>query len=1143
MKRISTWMWILSLFLAACLPGAAQTTTGTVRGTITDPSGAIVPNAKVTATNVATNVTTIATTNQAGEYSIRFLQIGQYKVTVEASGFQTASYGPFALEIDQVAKVDIPLTLGEANTTVTVSDQYQPILQTESPTNGETFTENTINSVPLNGRDFSQLTVFTPGAVSTGYGMFGQSASSTDAANNSAERSTNASNQANVNGSRQQSNNFLLDGQEINENINNTIGYSPSPDSLEQIRVIASNANAEFGNVNGGEVVMVMKSGSNHFHGSVFGFLSNDNLNANSWKNDQGGLPKSTYTQSTFGGTFGGPILKDKLFFFVDYQAFRYHISGPGLASVVPQAFRNGDLSALGYQLYDTQTAGMPAYANNKLPIVNPVATFLFAHPEIYPLPNNPTSDPAGIYQNYSSSFKSFAQNDQGDVKVDWHLHDSDVISGRYSQGYAQNATVKTPLPVLFPSASNYPDHLGTISWTHTFSPAVVNNARASFARIQFNSGVTTDPSGVFGLNGNSIVGIPSKAQLAEGFSLQSFNAAGNAGSTTSSGNGQPDGVGANPTPEVFVDNVFEYADNLTWQRGRHLFKFGAQFTRYQQNSFYPGNDGELGNFVYTGQYSVRPNGTSSPYPFADFLLDRVYDVQIGNVSGLTGQRQWRDGVFAQDDFKVMPNLTLNLGLRWEFDQPIYEVNNKMANVNMATKQIIYAGVNGNSRALYDPTYTQFQPRFGFAWQPTPRWVIRGGYGITSYLEGTGANLRLTQNPPFHTDFEQKEAVPTADSGGTPYSTTFGFPTTQPPITTFYIWPKNLKPSSTQEITLGAEYELTPTSTLQASYVGILGHHLTNPFWGNQRPNPNTLGPYDNIVGTYNSGPNDGQNIGNATPDPSTVNSGTAKVTATNSASNYNSLQVVFRQRLTAGLELTANYTYSKSLTDSFGYYGVSNISGQYYQQDSYNMAAEWGPSGFDIRHALSVSGSYDLPFGRGKRFGTNMNRVVDEIVGGWKLSGTNVSYTAFPLTASSPSNYSNKVNSASSRPQQFRPLHVTGRSLNNWFGTSPGVLDVCAANVNDGTCVFGQQPSNTFGNVRPMSLRGPGYQQIDMSVFKSFPVWREHRLDFRGDFFNAFNIASYNAPDNTITDSNFGQVTNTTSTERHIQLSLKYAF
>ena len=1125
---------VFSLVLIACIPAAAQTTTGAVRGTITDSSGSIVPGAKVSATNTATGIQTTAIAHQAGEYSLRFLPIGAYKLAVEAPGFQTANYEPFSLEIDQTAKVDISLKIGAANTTVTVNEQYQPILETENATNGETFTENTINSVPLNGRDFSQMTVFTPGAVSTGYGTYGNVSGSSS---NSSERSTNASNEANVNGSRQQSNNFLLDGQEVNENINNTIGFSPSPDALEQIRVIASNANAEFGNVNGGDVVMVTKSGTSSFHGSAFGFLSNDNLNANSWQNDNQGLPKAAYTQSIFGGTIGGPILKNKLFFFADYEGFRYHSSGQQAYSVAPAAFRTGDLSLLksaplNIQLYDTQTLGSNGqpvpYANNKVPITNPVAQFLFSHPNIYPLPNHQSStDPLNIYGNYVGSHDVFSRNDQGDIKIDWHRGSNDVVSGRYSQGYAADGTVSNPIPVEFPSASNYPDHLVNLTWTHTFSPAIVNNGRASYARIRFNSGVTVDPSNVFGLNGNSTVGIPSKPQQTAGFSLQSFNGI-ESQPNPSKGNGYVDGFGANPTPEVFIDNVYEYADNLTWQRGRHLLKFGVEISRYQQNSFYPGNDGELGDFTYSGQFTSAPNATAY-YPFADFLTNRVYDVQVGNVTGLTGQRQYRDGVFAQDDFKISNNLTLNLGLRWEFDQPIYEVNNKMANVNMATKQIEFAGINGNSRALYDPVHTQFQPRFGFAYQPKPRLVIRGGYGITSYLEGMGANLRLTQNPPFHTDFEQQGQNPTGTSNGavtskgTFFQTSNGFPTAQPPTTTFYVWPKDLQPSSTQEFTLNTEYEVTPNSSFQVGYVGILGHHLTEPYWGNQLTAPGATAPYANVVGQ----------------------SGVIKISQTEAASNYNALQAVFRQRLTAGLELTANYTYAKSLTDDFGYYGVTNTnSGQYYQQDAYNTAAEWGPSGFDIRHALSLSGEYDLPFGRGKRFGGNWNRVVDEGIGGWKLAGTDVSYSAFPVTVSSPANYSSTVFAftGAARPNQNLPLKIVNRSLNAYWGTAVQGT-TCGPNQNNGTCIYSQQPTNGFGNVRPFSLRGPGFEQIDMSVFKSFPIWGEHHMDFRTDFFNAFNIASYKSPDSGVTDTNFGQITSTNSTERHIQLSLKYAF
>jgi Carboxypeptidase regulatory-like domain len=1128
MKRCGLAVILLSLCLPA-LQCVAQTVTGAIRGTITDPSGAIISGATVTATNTASGVTTATKTNGAGEYSIRFLQIGQYSLTVAASGFATADYGPFSLEIDQTAKIDIPLHIGATTATVNVSEQMQPILNTESATLGETFTENSINSIPLNGRDFTQLTVYTPGAVSPGFNSYGMQ--------DSTERSADANNEVSVNGNRQQSNNFLLDGQEINENINNTLGYAPSPDAIAEIRVIASNANAEFGNVNGGTVVVVMKSGSNQLHGSAFGFLKNNNLDANSWANDNNVIPtpKSKYTSTQFGGTLGGPILKDKLFFFVDYEGMRYHTGGLQTTSVAPAAFRTGDLSALltpgslgpgsgSTQLYDTQTidpsTGQPKkYPNNQIPINNPVATYLFSNPKAYPLPNNPTDDPLGIFNNLIGPAGSLQHNDQGDAKVDWQLHANDKFAFRYSQGVAGDATTAEALPVIFPIGNNYPDHFFDSNWVHTLSSAIVNSFTASYGRIRFNNGVSTDPSGIFGLTGNQLVGIPGKPQQTAGFSLQNFTSSGGNGAFPGAA-GYPAAFGANPEPEIFIDNVYGYSDNFTWQKGRHLLKFGAEFIRYEQNSFYPGNDGELGAFNYSGVFS------GANYNFADFLLDRVQDVQIGDVTGRTGQRQWRDGIFAQDDFKLNKKLTLNLGVRWEFDQPVYEVNNKMANVNMQTLAIEYAGVDGNSRSLYDADYTQFQPRFGFAYQLQSRLVVRGGYGISSYLEGTGANLRLTQNPPFHTDFEETAVSPTttgAYSPGVFYQASNGFPTSQVPTTTFYIWPKNLKPAMTQEFSLTTEYQIAHASTIQAGYVGIIGHHLTDPFWGNQATSPTATDPYASIVGQ----------------------GGVAKITQTESNSNYNALQAVFRQRLTAGLELTANYTWSHSLTDDIGFYGVSNNnSNQYYQQNAYDMRSEWGPAGTDTRHNISVTGVYDLPFGRGKGFGAAWNPILDSAFGGWKVSGAQVYYSGFPVTVTSPAHYSTAVNAftGAARPNLLRPLKMVNRSTSAFWGTEVQGTS-CAPDVDNGTCNFQEQSNNSFGTVRPGSLPGPSFQNIDFSVAKTFRIWREQRFDFRADFFNAFNIADYGTPDSTMTDGNFGQITGTVSNNRSTQLSLKYAF
>jgi hypothetical protein len=792
-------------------------------------------------------------------------------------------------------------------------------------------------------------------------------------------------------------------------------------------------------------------------------------------------------------------------------------------------------LTDSGIQLYNTQNASGPVpYANNCVPITNPVALYLFAHPNVYPVPNNTAvslanGDPLGINNNLKGRTSTFQRNDQGDIKVDWHLHQSDVISGRYSQGYAQDGQPEEPIPVQFPSASNYPDHLFTVSWTRTLSSAIVNEARASYSRIRFNSGVTTDPSGVFGLNGNSLVGIPSQAQLTAGFSQQNFNTIGN-----TSGAGKLSALGANPTPEVFIDNVFQYGDNLTWQRGRHLFKFGAELTRYQQNSFYPGNNGELGYFNYTGQFTTAP-GAPQTFAFADFLANEVYEAAVGEVVGRTGQRQYRNAYFAQDDFKLNPKLTLNLGLRYEFDQPIFEVNNKEANLNLATGAIEYAGQNGNSRALYDPTYTNFMPRVGFAYQYMPKLVVRGGYGITTYLEGTGANLRLTQNPPYHNDFDSIAAIPSTAGGvyspGAPLLASNGFPTKIKPVTTFYAWKKNLQPAVIQEFSITTEYAVTGSSSLQVGYVGEVGNHLVDPEYANQLTAPGATAPYASVVGQ----------------------GGVVKVTAANSSLNYNALQAIFRQRVTAGLEFTANYTYSKALTDDIGYYGAADIQQHYYQQNVYNIGADWGPAGDDVRHSFNATGTYALPYGHGQRYGSSSNFLLQELLGGWKLSGSGISYTGFPVTVSTNANYSNLVYaySGGARPDQLLPAHIVNHSVAHWFGTDPGMTHACAADnatvdvpgVGAVSCVYAAQSASHFGTARTGSLRAPGFLNIDAALQKSFTVFGENHVDFRGDFFNAFNIASYGNPDNGISDSNFGQITNTRSTERHIQFELKYAF
>ena len=1135
---------ILAMLAVACsVSTLAQTVTGSIRGTVTDPSGAVVPDAKVTATNNNTGVATVTTTDRSGTYNLQSLPIGTYVVSAEKPGFKITADRPFTLEIDQIARIDLKLQIGDVTTTVEVAPDSGAILQTEDASLGTTVTSNTLESMPLPGQNFSAATVFVPGAVLPTYGSLGSSQGT--------ERDTSfaSSTQPSFNGNRMQTNNYIFDGTDINEPLQNTIAYNPAPEAIGQMRVITGNPDAEYGNVNGGEILVVTKAGTNQFHGSLYAFYENQDGTANTWNNDYNKVAKGVFHQNLFGGTFGGPVFRNRLFFFADYEGFRLTSAGTSVISVPSRRMRTGDFSeflgaanefgqsipaAQYIQLYNT-TNGLAAatpYVNNQIPVNNPVAQYVFANPSFYPLPNRPSTNVnSPDTNNYGGYNKSAIVNNQGDIRVDFVASAKDAINARFTHGGAYDTPIVSVLAFEFPGGDDYPFWNGVLNEVHTFSSNLQNEFRAGYSRIYNLGGIPSDSFGNFPDGSDSKVGYP-YASPYPGFTESNISTA-------------EKNIGTLGVVQDTIDNVFDYGDTVTWLHGKHILKAGAQILRYQENYYYASNNGNMGQFAYNGEFTkdltVNPT-LGRGYGFADFVIDASELQAIAGTAGRDGQRQYRMAFFGEDEWKVTPKLTLNIGLRYGYDQPFYEVNNKEVNVDVKNPQncpacLLVAGQNGASKSLYNAFHTQFMPRVSFAYQMNPQMVIRGGYGVTDDFEGMGAAQRLTQNPPFIPQYSYSSTAPLAASGGTPIHVSQGFNVgglTPGASNKYEAWDPNIKPELIQQYNLTLQTLMGSHFTWQLGYVGNVAQHLVIPEPFNQETTPGNTAtePFAALVGT----------------------GGQVYLTSAEGYSNYNALQVQLRQRQFHGFESTFNYTWSKNMTNNPGYFGIGGVDGPgVYPQNIYNPHADYGVSGFDTRNSASFVGTYAIPFGHGRDFGADVNRFVDWAIGGWKVSTEAVLYSGFPITiGSSLGTVTN--NGGGARANQYQPLRIVNRSLLHWFGTDPTATPCtllptsmnnnpsCAYGNELSAATFGQQYA--FGTAHVGTERAPGYRVVDSSMFKQFRTYREEFIQVRIDAFNVGNIASYAAPGSTVsTTSTFGQITSTLSPARQLQYSLKYEF
>jgi hypothetical protein len=1075
-RRLAIPALALALILSP-IALVAQTNFASFTGTVTSTDGSVVPGASVVATNVATQVTYTATSNEQGLYTISALPIGTYKVQAELQGFQKFETNEIKLESGQTARVDITLQVGGFEQNVEVSG-VTPILQTQNAVVGEVISETTIRNTPLNGRNFSQLSLLLPGVMTTAPDTF-------------TEPKNFGQGRPYVNGQREQENNFTLDGVDMNEAVDNLLPYQPSPDALAEVRVETNNYSAEFGNVAGAVIGSTIKSGTNDYHGNGFWYWRDSSLAANSWDNNRAGAEKADLAQHIFGATIGGPLMKNKLFFFGDYQGFIRNRPGEQAVSVAPEAWRHGDFSGVNAVIRDPVT-GIP-FVNNQVPTgrFSPIANAILADQTLYPLPNRP-----GDTNNLVVGSSDKLRTHQGDVKVDWNLSENDRMFGRFSTQKYKSEPERAALPSNLTGTNDSPFQGAAFNWTRTLNAGMLNELLVGFTHVKFQT-IPTDWAGIG--DANATVGIPG-GQAIPGLSAFGISNV---------------GFGSNGIAEFNNIKSYQLTEKFSWFKGRHQLKFGGRWLYQRQGFSYSGNEGILGHFDYTG--------TFSGFAFSDFLLDQVALKGKGGAAAPFTQIQHRIGLYGQDDFRVTNNLTVNLGLAWEFTSPLVEKDDRQSNIDLTTGQLLLAGQNGASRALYDAYYGGFEPRLGAAWTVSDKWVVRGGFSIVQYMEGTGKNLRLPANPPFF--FEGQRAYDLTTGPGT---AAVGFDDVTPstnggPGTLYRIFAPNLRPQLTKQWNVFVERKLTDTISAQLGYVGSRSSHMVVPFDFNQ-PEPDP-GPVETWRPLAERRPLHALN-----PDLDTQTSGTNSI----GVGAYDALQASVRQRPTEGLEFLASYTYGKALSDNIGYYGVgwgqTAVQGFYYL-DSTDPRRDYGPSPYDVRHNFSFAANYELPFGTDKRFGKSWNTATNAVLGGWNLNTIFQARTGLALSVTDSAGQSLQATRSNERPDR------TCKGDTNASGPDDIWLDI--------SC-FQHAPAGRFGDSGSGILYGPGYWNVDLGLSKDVRLDATRFFTFRIEAFNVFNHPNF-AIQQGATDianpTSFGKILNTFSAPRIVELAIRFTY
>lgn len=1079
-----------TLVLALALSGLApylygQAVTGTIYGFVTDATQASVAGAKVTVINVNTNYNREMATQADGSFRFPSLPLGEYRLITEQAGFNTVTQEGITLQVDQQLRVDVMLKVGNVAERLEVTAET-PLVNATNAETSEVIDRRRVEMLPLNGRNFVQLLQLTTGTTPGATG---------DTQNNLVINQFRGSTAFTANGMPTRYNNFVLDGVDNNENAWNSGGIVIMPviDAIQEFKVATGNFSSEFGRAAGGVVSVQTRSGTNEFHGNAFEFFRNSALDANDYFNNANNRARPAFRQNQFGGTFGGPIKKNKLFFFTDYQGTRQVRALTYLASVATDAARQGDFSSTLFgQIYDPATTrANPAggsirdpFPNRRIPETrfDPLARNFIA---FMPRAN---TNPGAIANNFINNPSWNRRGDQGDVRVDYNLGSKGALFTRYSRDHANqifpNDLTTPENPFGGGGRGNNIDLVAqnlSINSTYLLSSRVVVEGRLGLSRFAFE-GV---PLGFRHPEASKIQvpGLGADALTATALSITGLTAF---GPTT--------GV-----PNYSTQTLFHYVFNTSITKGRHGIKTGVDVKRHRRNNDFVSAQ-KTGSFAFVPNFTSQTGVSGGGVGFASFLLGVPSTINRGFVGGMTGRRNTELGLYLQDEFKVNPNLTLNLGLRYEYFQPWYEIGDRMSTIDLSNGQVVLAGKDNKfGRALRQRDANNLAPRFGVAWRSPMRVVVRAGYGI-SYIEEFGGNgTNPIQNPP--NSFTQNLVYSTIQLP--PTFLKDGIPPPAPlnlnnPSALYRLIEPNAKTAYAQQWDLSLQREFGANWMIDAAYVGTRGLHILQIIDPNQPiPGPGA--------------------IANRRPFFAVAPNLTLSVGASSGASTYHSFQGKIQKRLSYGLYFLTSYTLSKNISDgdsnfSNGTPGVA-LLGQ--AQNAQNRRAERSLSDTDQLHRMVTSFGWDLPWQKNHRY-----------IGGWQLSGI------VTLSSGNPFDVFFQPSTLNTGTTQ-RPDRIADGRIGNW--TIDRYFD---------TAAFAAPAAFTFGNSGRNIMRGPGVNTWDFSAIKNFNFTDRYRLQWRTDMFNAFNHAQFNPPGNTIGTPQVGRINSTRfSTNRQIQFVLKFFF